>query len=243
MTTACQVVEIARRELGTVERPINRTKYGEWWPPDGEPWCAKWVAWVFDQAGLNLRVELGADIAWTPTFAKRGKDKGWAVSDGAKAGDILLFRFGLRINHVGIAIADAANGQVVTIEGNTSGSTSGSQTNGGMVAQRVRPMSKIPVVLRPPYDPCTAPAMEPQPANSIELANIAAAIRAAKLTVCRFGSRGPGVKLVQSRVGVAQDGEFGSRTAQAVRQWQAAHGLVVDGVVGPATWESLFPGV
>jgi peptidoglycan hydrolase-like protein with peptidoglycan-binding domain len=36
------------------------------------------------------------------------------------------------------------------------------------------------------------------------------------------------------------DGYFGSKTVQAVKNWQMDHGLVVDGVVGKNTWDSIF---
>jgi lysozyme len=59
----------------------------------------------------------------------------------------------------------------------------------------------------------------------------------------RKGSGGrcqaPTVREVQRRLGLPQDGDFGSKTAQAVRRFQRARGLKPDGVVGSKTMLAL----
>jgi hypothetical protein len=65
-----------------------------------------------------------------------------------------------------------------------------------------------------------------------------AAPKAAKPAAWRTvkkGSKGEAVKKVQAVVGATVDGQFGPRTETAVRAYQAQHGLVSDGVVGPVT--------
>lgn len=47
--------------------------------------------------------------------------------------------------------------------------------------------------------------------------------------------RGGGVRSLQRRIGVPADGAFGPGTEAALKRWQAAHGLVPDGVAGPRT--------
>ncbi len=63
----------------------------------------------------------------------------------------------------------------------------------------------------------------------------------------RLGARGAAVTNLQNRLrahgyNVSADGDFGPRTADAVRSFQRAKGLGVDGVVGPATWAKLNGG-
>jgi peptidoglycan hydrolase-like protein with peptidoglycan-binding domain len=43
----------------------------------------------------------------------------------------------------------------------------------------------------------------------------------------------------KSRATIAVDGYFGSETKQMVEIYQRNHGLVVDGIVGQKTWNSL----
>ena len=65
-------------------------------------------------------------------------------------------------------------------------------------------------------------------------------------SIYKLGSRGVGVKLVQSALGqagwpVIVDGIFGEITRDAVIEFQKAHGLTADGIVGPATLAYLIP--
>jgi peptidoglycan hydrolase-like protein with peptidoglycan-binding domain len=53
------------------------------------------------------------------------------------------------------------------------------------------------------------------------------------------GGRAGVIRLLQEALHVSADGEFGPQTEEAVRHFQAEHGLEVDGEVGPATWSAL----
>ncbi|MEW2624969.1 peptidoglycan-binding protein [Streptomyces sp. NPDC048106] len=58
------------------------------------------------------------------------------------------------------------------------------------------------------------------------------------------GSSGPAVQAVQSQLNahgsaLTVDGSFGPATDTAVRSYQSAHGLTVDGIAGTGTWQSL----
>lgn len=44
----------------------------------------------------------------------------------------------------------------------------------------------------------------------------------------------------QAKLGVVADGLYGPVSAAAIRAYQSAHGLTVDGLLGPNTWRSLF---
>jgi cell wall-associated NlpC family hydrolase len=65
-----------------------------------------------------------------------------------------------------------------------------------------------------------------------------------KMLPIYYGHHGAGVSAVQTRLRsngycLAVDGDFGPITRATVRRFQAAHGLLIDGVVGPQTWGAL----
>lgn len=60
-------------------------------------------------------------------------------------------------------------------------------------------------------------------------------------TPVKLGSKGDAVKLVQAVIGgVKTDGDFGPKTDHRVKEWQMAHNIAADGIVGPVTWKQMF---
>lgn len=56
-----------------------------------------------------------------------------------------------------------------------------------------------------------------------------------ELVLLKPGTRGDAVKKLQEKLGLGADGQFGSGTERAVRDYQQKNGLTVDGLAGPAT--------
>jgi len=129
-----QILEIARKEIGTKEYPANsnRVKYNTWFygrevSGSAYPWCMAFVQWVFDQAGHRLSpvtASCGAFIRGNP---------GKIVTGNYRPGDIVFFSFDGNPDADHVGIVESNDGLLVTIEGNT-GLTS--QDNGGAVMRR-----------------------------------------------------------------------------------------------------------
>lgn len=60
-----------------------------------------------------------------------------------------------------------------------------------------------------------------------------------RMKTLKIGSKGDDVRLLQKKLGIIADGTFGNKTEKAVKEFQSAHSLTSDGIVGNATWKAL----
>jgi len=102
----------------------NFTKFGAWFGMDGQPWCAMFVSWAADQAGILDSVVPGH--AWTPSGVAAYRERGLFEDSGngylPREGDAIYFFNPAqgRVAHVGIVVAfDPVTQRVYTVEGNT----------------------------------------------------------------------------------------------------------------------------
>ena len=170
--TGENVVAKAITQLGVVEKggkdgkSGNIVPYWDWWKAatrendQGQSWCACFVSWCFSEvfASSLIAAKNKYGFIYCPDGVNYFKKKNQVVPvKTALPGDIVFFDWtGAGIaDHVGIVVENhAANGYLMTIEGNTSaeGVVGASQQNGGGVYKRKRFLDKtIIAVARPAY--------------------------------------------------------------------------------------------
>ena len=59
----------------------------------------------------------------------------------------------------------------------------------------------------------------------------------------KLGSKGEKVMLIQEKLGITADGDFGPNTEKSVKKWQSENGLNPDGIIGSSSWIKMFPPV
>ena len=251
------IIEVAKKEIGTIEGPKdNETKYGKWSGVNFQPWCQSFVSWTAFTSGLDAKKypKTASTVAAADWFKKNGR---WADArnDDPTPGDWIYFDFpddGVnRISHVGLCIKNNGDGTIQVIEGNTSGTAKGDQRNGGMCVEKTRAYVKnkkgiLNAVVgwgRPVYAGEENVPLLSKVASST--APVAAAPVAKKSTKpaafkpLKVGSKGTGVKNVQTLLGLKADGAFGPGTEKAVKDFQSKNKMPVTGVVDQATLKAL----
>ena len=59
------------------------------------------------------------------------------------------------------------------------------------------------------------------------------------MAILKKGLSGEPVRRLQAKLGVTADGEFGSGTEKALKDWQTKNGLIADGIAGPDTFMAM----
>lgn len=153
-----KLIEIATKEIGVVEEPINKVKYNDWIyqkPTSGKSyaWCGAFVSWVFNEAGLNLgRIDLSRGFVGCP-FAVKNIHKWGKLVTVPTEGCVVFYDWDGNgvFDHTGIFVKDLGKGLFEAIEGNTSFKDN---SNGGQVMRRSDRKYKhvifvLPNVLKP----------------------------------------------------------------------------------------------
>ena len=243
MSAATNVLKVAAGQIGTVERPANsnNTKYGKAFGMNGVPWCAIFLWWCFQNAKAGKLFPHNANAAYAQDevvskcggkwIMKKNTSKGMRRQylKDAKPGDIVTFDFGrfdAYRRHIGI-VEKVSGDYLICSEGNTS--KAGSQSNGGMVCRQRRIYTAVCAAARPAYS------------GTKTTASISG--------ILRPGDKGEDVKELQTMLNaklagafatiyinkLVVDGDFGKETTKAVKLFQNANHLEVDGEAGPKT--------
>lgn len=145
-TTRQKALDGAITHLGVKESPSgsNRTKFGQWYGLDGQPWCAIFCTYCYEvHGGGSPSFVRGRNYAYVPYVVQdaRNNRNGLRSVSTPIAGDLVCFdwNFDGTYDHIGIFEAWAAgSGSTFTaIEGNTGISNN---SNGGEVMRRTRRM-------------------------------------------------------------------------------------------------------
>ncbi|AMW27000.1 MULTISPECIES: CHAP domain-containing protein [Arthrospira] len=162
MTTVNDVLRVAVAEVGYTESPpnSNQNKYGQWYGMNHVPWCAIFVSYCFDRAGLTLPIRTAKGFAYCQDgvhwFQRQGR---WFSQP--QVGDVVFYCWrgdGIS-DHVGIVETIHSDGSVTSIEGNTA---VGNESNGGAVMRRQRRPGVIMGYGRPAYKQQPTPASTTQ---------------------------------------------------------------------------------
>lgn len=222
-------ISLAESYVGYHEGANNKTIFGDTMhaiqPSNMDanaPWCDAFVDFVilktcehFGKGAETARMVLGGDFDdYTYNSVALYKKAGrWANTPSR--GDQIFFGGS---GHTGI-VTSVENGTVHTIEGNKADEV-----------RRGSYSTSSPSIIgygRPRYDLITGK------------------ITAADMPLVKKGSKGEAVRKLQEMLNakgykLTEDGDFGSKTEAAVKAYQKANGLEVDGEVGEKTWGSLF---
>lgn len=124
-----ELVNWCMSQLGYTEGKNNDNKYGVKYGWNNQPWCMMFVWCGHDEIKSPLPYKTASCSALLNWY---NRNRPQQVAKKPKKGYIIIYPWG----HTGIVVKDNQNGTMTTIEGNTSSTNNGSQTNGDGVYLR-----------------------------------------------------------------------------------------------------------
>lgn len=123
MTTAEDVLNVARGQIGVTGDSRNDTAYSRWYGFPGQSWCDMFVSWVGEKAGAAGII---GHFAYCPSHVNWFKNRGqWGSVP--RPGAVVFFDWdGDRVaDHVGFVESVNSDGSINTIEGNSTNPSRG----------------------------------------------------------------------------------------------------------------------
>lgn len=205
----------------------NSRKYGAKWIGHMVADCSGLFVWAFKQLGGSIYH--GSDTMYRKHCDAKGELNSGARTDGQglKPGTAVFVwkESKKKYTHVGLYVGD---GTVIEAKGAQAGVTTSKITD-----TKWTNWGELKGVDYSGTAPEPAPAPAPEPA---------------KRPTLRKGNRNQYVKELQTdldrlgyNLGICGiDGDFGTATEKAVKEFQRDHGLSQDGICGPKTWAALI---
>jgi hypothetical protein len=160
MSTALDVLNVARSQIGFTEGANNENPYGIWYGIPNASYCAMGISWCFAQVGLSSLVaaQTPKGFAYCPAGLEWFQRQGLVVNKyQAKPGDLVFYSWGTGVaEHVEIVEAASADG-LTTIGFNTGGSNTSAAANGQGCYREHRPYLYVMAIVRPKYPIPLAP--------------------------------------------------------------------------------------
>ncbi|MET9120017.1 CHAP domain-containing protein [Streptomyces sp. NPDC004528] len=239
------------------EGPKNHTTFGEWYASVVHDPSFAYASWCDEFVSYCAYVTGNADaisrFAYCPSHVVWFKNHGrWhSRYEAAQAGDIVFYDWdgdGVA-DHVGIVRAYSAPGKaVLTVEGNTSSGTGGSQSNGDGVYERTRSRGTILGFGRPAF--ATKPGKPAPPApNKPPVKHYTPPPFPKGLAPNHSKPSARALQRALKAAGwlprtVPEADAYGPQTQKAVAAFNAKHGfrtagLTYDPAIGPKGWATL----
>ena len=213
---AYDIAQIARTQKGYTESGDNLTKYGAAYGWNGVAWCAIFIWWCAQQAGVSQSViKKTASAAYATSFCNNYRL--YSSSVPVDVGNIVYFDYNHNgsPDHVGL-VYQVDSGTIYTVEGN--------KGNCVQECSYSRNTRDIYAIAYPDYSGGGSHAHHTIQKGSPD-------------AICVRELQKMLNKVINA--GLAEDGDFGDGTEAALKRYQQQKGLDADGICGSQTWAAL----